>query len=722
MLLNNRYEIGRLLGRGGMAEVHLAHDKRLNRTVAVKVLRSDLARDEHFQERFRREALAAASLNHPAIVAVHDTGEDHRTEATGEEVTIPYIVMEYVEGETLRGSISEEHPMGEQQAASLMAGVLGALEYSHRAGIVHRDIKPGNIMITKTGEVKVMDFGIARAIAEATSAMTQTQAVMGTAQYLSPEQARGQHVDARSDVYSAAVVLYELLTGRPPFTGDSPVSIAYQHVRETPTPPSTFNPNVSRAMDAVVLKGLSKDREQRYQSAAEFSRDITAAAHGREPSALAAGAAAAAGGAATGSTTVLSAQDYPTEQMEEQNTQLIPTHTVPVRTAPGVAAQPTTGSQTAVEEQEETRDNGKVLTWILALLALIAVLAVAAWFYFGQNRGPEQVTVPSVVGSTEAEARTALMDAGLTPTFTTEPNAEVEAGTVASTDPAGGTRVDANSTVSVVVSGGPNEVSVPDITNMTEDEARNALKAAGLTLAIQGTEDIEGVEADLIGRSEPQAGGSLPQGGEVKAWVSSGKIAVPKLVGLSEDAAKEKLDTFTQPNGSRYLEYEVSYKVDETQPVGSVLEQTPAEGEKVAPGTKVDLIVNQAPGPVKVPNVTGQPRADAEKVLGDAGFGVTTTEEFSDTVDKGRVIRTNPAANAEVDEGATITLVLSKGPEPTTPTTDPTSSTPSDNPSNQPSTSPDTENNNGNGGGNNRGNQGNGKGKPGVPGNGNRGN
>lgn len=680
MLLGNRYEIGRLLGRGGMAEVYLAVDKRLNRTVAVKVLRSDLAQDEHFQERFRREAQAAASLNHPSIVGVHDTGEDHRTENTGEEVTIPYIVMEYVEGETLRGSISEEHPIGEQRAASIMSGVLGALEYSHRAGIVHRDIKPGNVMITSHGEVKVMDFGIARAIAEATSAMTQTQAVMGTAQYLSPEQARGQQVDARSDVYSAAVVLYELLTGRPPFTGDSPVSIAYQHVRESAPTPSTFNPNVTRAMDAVVLKGLAKDRDQRYQSAAEFSRDIQAAAHGRQPSALAAGAAGAAGVAAgaagsEAATAMMSPQDYPTEQMQEQNTQLIPTHTAPL--APAAAAAPVATAQGQdVQKDDDERDRGKILVWVLALLAVAAVIAAAAWFFIGQNSGPEQVSVPNVVGQSEAQARTQLTDAGLKPSFKQEANPDVQAGEVVSTDPAAGASVNEGAAVSVVVSSGPGSVDVPDLKGMTEDEAKDALDDLGLTLVVEGTEDIDGFSADTIGRTEPEAGSTLAEGDEVKAWLASGKVTVPKLVGLNEQAAIDQIESIDDADGNDAFEYEVSYKVDEAQPVGSVLEQSPAEGEKVEPGTKIDIIVNKEPGPVAVPNVTGQPRADAEKALADAGFGITVKEEFSDTVDKGRVIKTDPAANAQVEKGTTITIIVSKGPDTTTTTPTPSTTTP----------------------------------------------
>ncbi|HYY11758.1 MAG TPA: Stk1 family PASTA domain-containing Ser/Thr kinase, partial [Kineosporiaceae bacterium] len=298
-VLGNRYEVGDLLGRGGMAEVHIGRDTRLGRVVAIKLLRTDLARDATFQARFKREAQSAAALNHPAIVAVYDTGEEQVVEAGGAVVSLPYIVMEYVEGHTLRELMHDGQPLEVGAALDVTARVLSALEYSHRAGIVHRDIKPANVMMTTNGDVKVMDFGIARAMSDASSTMTQTQAVIGTAQYLSPEQARGETVDARSDLYSGGCLLYELLTGRPPFVADSPVAVAYQHVREEPQPPSVFTPAVPPAVDRIVLHALAKDRETRYQTAAEFRADIEAALAGRPVSVYAAGAGAAAGAATT---------------------------------------------------------------------------------------------------------------------------------------------------------------------------------------------------------------------------------------------------------------------------------------------------------------------------------------------------------------------------------------------------------------------------------------
>src|SRR5690242_16924956 len=271
-LVGGRYEEGEPLGRGGMAEVRRGIDNRLGRAVAIKRLRVDLASDSTFQARFRREAQSAASLNHPTIVSVYDTGEE--PDPNGSGITIPYIVMELVTGKTLRDLIREGRKIMPERALEITSGVLEALDYSHRAGIVHRDIKPGNVMLTPQGQVKVMDFGIARAVADTTSDMTQTAAVIGTAQYLSPEQARGETVDARSDLYSTGCLLYELLVGRPPFVGESPVSVAYQHVREQPLPPSSFDPDIPPEVDAVVLKSLAKSREERYQSAGEMRQDI----------------------------------------------------------------------------------------------------------------------------------------------------------------------------------------------------------------------------------------------------------------------------------------------------------------------------------------------------------------------------------------------------------------------------------------------------------------
>ncbi|HEX7349417.1 Stk1 family PASTA domain-containing Ser/Thr kinase [Brachybacterium sp.] len=682
VVLGGRYRLGRILGTGGMAEVFLAEDTRLHRTVAVKVLRSDLARDSSFQERFRREAHSAASLNHPSIVAVYDTGEEQQTTITGADVTIPYIVMEYVQGSTLREYIDPEHPMSAPQAGEIMAALLSALEYSHRAGIVHRDIKPGNIMINEAGAVKVMDFGIARAIADATSAMTATQAVMGTAQYLSPEQARGQLVDARSDIYSAACVMFEMLTGRPPFTGDTPVSIAYQHVREEPHPPSAYNQAVTPALDAVILTGLTKDREQRYPSAVAFSRDIAAVVAGRAP-ALVAGAVPS--GDDPEATTVLGAVGDTTEALPAQGSAAVGAAGLGAAGASGsqdwsaVSAQtPTTGPLAlhTVDEVELEEDRRK--PWWLIILVILAVLGLVAgalavlqpW-----DREPERVPVPAVVGETEDDARTILQDVGLEPDFVQAESEEVEAGHVISSAPGEGEEVAVGTAVEVTVSSGPEAVDVPDVVGEPRDEAESLIEEAGLVPVYVDSEDKKQTERGTVTRTSPGGGESVRKGDQVEIWDASGEYPVPDLVGTSLESATETLVDIG-------FEVESTERSDGEESPGTVLEQTPPGGRSESIGTTIRLVVAAPEGPVAVPNVTGQPLADAQQALADAGFGHEHTEEASDTVEEGRVIRTDPAANEQVDRGTTITIVVSSGPEPT-PTQEP-SETPTEEPSESP--------------------------------------
>ncbi|WP_114856447.1 Stk1 family PASTA domain-containing Ser/Thr kinase [Brachybacterium sp. YJGR34] len=718
VVLGGRYRLGRILGTGGMADVFLAEDTRLHRTVAVKVLRSDLARDANFQERFRREAHSAASLNHPSIVAVYDTGEEEQTTITGAQVTIPYIVMEYVEGRTLRELIDPEHPMDAHQAGEIMAALLSALEYSHRSGIVHRDIKPGNIMINDAGAVKVMDFGIARAIADATSAMTATQAVMGTAQYLSPEQARGQLVDARSDIYSAACVMYEMLTGRPPFTGDTPVSIAYQHVREEPQPPSAFNPAITPALDAVILTGLAKDREERYPSAVVFSRDIAAVVAGRAP-ALVPGAVAA--GEDPESTTVLSPVEDATEAM--------PAVAAAAGAGVGAAAaqdwsrgsgpSPTTGplglhTPDEVEEEEERRKR-PVWLIVLVILAVIALVAAAfAVFDPFRDDGPETVAMPDVVGSTEDEARSILTDAGLEPVFEQTTSTEVAEDLVIETDPPAEEEVAVGEEVTVHVSTGPEGVDVPDIVGMTRDEAEQALEGAGLVPEYAGEEDQKKTERNVVTRSTPAAGSGVREGDTVEFTVASGSFQVPNVEGLDLEAATKTLEDIG-------FTVESSTREDGSVDPDTVLDQTPVGDTSEEIGATITLIVAAPEGPVSVPNVTGLTLADARDRLVADDFGVETTSEHSDSVEEGRVIRTDPGPNESVDRGTTVTIVVSDGPEPApepdpdpTPTQEPTEDpTPTEEPTQDPpgdssetpseSTGEDDEAATGTGNGNGRG-------------------
>src|SRR5215203_6605831 len=393
-----------------MAEVHIGRDTRLGRTVAVKMLRPDLARDPSFQARFRREAHSAASLNHPAIVAVYDTGED---EFAGNPV--PYIVMEYVEGSTLRELLASGNRLVPERAMEITDGVLAALAYSHQQGIVHRDIKPANVMLTRSGDVKVMDFGIARAVADSGATMTQTSAVIGTAQYLSPEQARGEQVDARSDIYSTGCLLYELLTGRPPFVGDSPVSVAYQHVREEARPPSQLNPDVSGTIDHIVAKSLAKRVEDRYQSAADMRKDIERAIAGHQVDAPTAATAVVPGGTAV---------------------------------APAAPLTPSPPGAHAVADDDEEGDNRK--WWIIGAIAVLLLAALAYGIYKWTQPPPEtpQVAVTDVTGLDVDRATRALENDKFTVGETTQQaSAKVDEGLVIATDPPAGEKVDEGSTI-----------------------------------------------------------------------------------------------------------------------------------------------------------------------------------------------------------------------------------------------------------------------------------
>ncbi|MDP3971576.1 MAG: Stk1 family PASTA domain-containing Ser/Thr kinase, partial [Candidatus Nanopelagicales bacterium] len=394
--LGDRYELGGALGRGGMAEVLEGRDLRLGRRVAIKILRPDLAKDPAFQARFRREAQSAASLNHPNIVAVYDTGEDVLDNGNG-SIVVPYIVMEYVDGQTLRQLLASGRRLLPERALEIISGVLAALDYSHRHGIVHRDIKPANVMLTRTGEVKVMDFGIARALADSAATMTAASAVMGTAQYLSPEQARGEVVDARSDLYSTGCLLYELLTSRPPFVGDSPVSVAYQHVSENPLPPSQVDPAVPPALDGLVLHSLAKSPDDRYQTAAEFRADVDRAIAGM-PVTAAVPVTAAAGAGGT-----------PTAMMGG-----LGMSTDPIR-----AAEPSPSKRSP-------------WVWVGIVVAIIAVAAGALLLgkFLFDGSAAEKVTVPNVLGKTVADATRSLQAQGLglgqqTPITSDQPKGQV---------------------------------------------------------------------------------------------------------------------------------------------------------------------------------------------------------------------------------------------------------------------------------------------------------
>jgi serine/threonine-protein kinase len=505
-VLGERYEIGGVLGRGGMAEVHRGRDLRLGREVAVKVLRHDLARDPSSQVRFRREAQAAASLNHPAIVAVYDTGEDRTT--TG---ATPYIVMEYVEGETLRDVLRREGRLSPERAMSLTADICAALDFSHRNGIVHRDVKPGNVMITPQGTVKVMDFGIARAVSDSAATMTSTAAVIGTAQYLSPEQARGEGVDARSDVYSAGCLLYELVTGTPPFTGDSPVAVAYQHVREDPRTPSSINPEIPPELDAILMKAMSKNPANRYQSAADMRADLLRAVAGQQVEA----------------TPVMS---------DAEKTTLI--------TNGGHLGYD--GEWSDDEDGRRRRRRGIIAAVVAGVLVLAGLVVLLVVLTSGGAQTPPPVTqvqVPTqLVGLSEADARAAITNAGLTVgQVSTGVSSPADKGKVISANPAPGAKVDPKATVNLVVGAGPNTIAVPQVVGLTESGAKANLKAQGFTGSIN-TNQVDSLEPQgRVVSIAPTEGAQAAPDTSITLGISTGTVTLPDVAGKNEASARAAL-------------------------------------------------------------------------------------------------------------------------------------------------------------------------------------
>jgi beta-lactam-binding protein with PASTA domain/predicted Ser/Thr protein kinase len=546
--LGGRYDIGDLLGRGGMAEVHIGRDARLGRAVAVKMLRPDLARDPSFQARFRREAHSAASLNHPAVVAVYDTGED---EYAGNPV--PYIVMEYVEGSTLRDLLASGRRLVPERALEIVDGVLAALAYSHQHGIVHRDIKPANVMLTRSGDVKVMDFGIARAVADQSATMTATSAVIGTAQYLSPEQARGEQVDARSDLYSTGCLLYELLTGRPPFVGDSPVSVAYQHVGEEPVPPSSLDPDVSAAVDAIVMRALTKDREDRYQNADEMRADIGRALAGHSVAA--------------------------------------PTAVIAAATQRVLPAPVATSTFPVLPEHDRAPDNkgGRALAYLLlgaAVLAVFVIAAVVGKSIF-DSKGPASVTVPSVKGLTQAAAEKALKAQNLLAKVEQGNDDTQPKGKVFDQSPEANTQLSAGKTVTIKVSQGVAEVAVPNIVNTSVDTATVQLRELGLEIG-QQTSVASDQTRNLITKSTPKAGKLVPAGTTIDVEVASGQNKVPDVRGKTNTEAASILEN------AGFTPKEAPRESADAAP-GTVVDQSPAGKSLARLDSTVTIFIAQAP-------------------------------------------------------------------------------------------------------------------------------
>ncbi|GAA3935910.1 Stk1 family PASTA domain-containing Ser/Thr kinase [Actinoplanes auranticolor] len=584
-LLGGRYQVGELLGYGGMAEVHKGRDLRLGRDVAIKMLRTDLARDATFQERFRREAQNSAALNHPAIVAVYDTGEE--VSSAGEKQ--PFIVMEFVNGRTLKEVLAAEQRIQPRKALEIIADICAALEFSHRHGIIHRDIKPGNVMITQGGQVKVMDFGIARALASGATTMTQTSAVIGTAQYLSPEQARGESVDARSDVYAAGCVLFELLVGHPPFVGDSPVSVAYQHVREDPKAPSDINREVPPDVDAIVLKALAKNPLNRYQSAQEMRADALRAVAGRPVMA----------------TPVMSEAETMAMSGPPMRQQTQMTRTIPAGVGPRGPQPP----------------ERKTSSWVMAVLAALGVLAVVALgiglvlSQGNDDKEPDPVAsaaVPKVEGLSESEAKAKLTEAGfLKVTVGDSIQTDDCKNRVEKQNPPPSQTLTVDTPVTLQMCASPELVRVPsDLKGSSRDAADSALRRLKLDPVFEQANSDQD-EGTVI--SVEKAGENVKPGTNITVKISRGNLVeVPSVVGKTEDVAKALL----QQQGFTNIDVEQS---NQQGTPGTVVEQTPNAKQKKAKDTQITLIVIAEQEPTPDDSGSADPPGDEDPPGGDGG-------------------------------------------------------------------------------------------------------
>ncbi|MFD1148767.1 Stk1 family PASTA domain-containing Ser/Thr kinase [Saccharothrix hoggarensis] len=651
-LLSNRYELGETLGYGGMSEVHKGRDVRLGRDVAIKVLRADLARDTQFQERFRREAQNSAALNHPAIVAVYDTGETQT-----EYGPLPYIVMEFVDGRTLRDIVKTQGPLSGKRAMEVMADVSAALDFSHRHGIVHRDVKPANVMITRSGAVKVMDFGIARAVHDGQAAVTQTAAVIGTAQYLSPEQARGEAVDGRSDVYASGCVLFELLTGEPPFTGDSPVAVAYQHVREDPKPPSTLNPKVTPALDAIVLKAMAKGPANRYQSAAEMRADLVRVLSGQRPSAPAVMTP-------EDRTAVLNQSSSPRTEVSTGG-----------RHRPSALREEAAEYDPLAEEEEERRARRKKTIMVtLVVLLCIAVLALATWITTtllnseDNAAAPDKVKVPQLVGMTQVAAQDAIRDAELVAgevrTVHCQPGntpacGPDDIGKVVETDPPANREVGKRTPVVLVVGDKPEELAVPDLTGLTPQDAQKKLEAESWVFQ-QAQDTIETDDPKLVGKvaeQVPNPGTTAAKGSTitVKLGKAPDTVQLPDVTGQTVANAKATLEG----NG-----FKVQTKdVDSAEDQGEVVGQNPAPG-RVAKDTLVTLSVSKN-NQFLMPDLRGLTENQARTKLSQAGWTgndltVSGKETVNDLTQDKKILTQEIAPNTPVGKNARINVVLAE--------------------------------------------------------------
>ena len=634
VVFNGRYELYRKLGRGGMAEVYLARDQMLDRSVAVKVLFPALATDPGFVERFRREAQAAASLSHPNIVNVFDWGEANGTY---------FIVMEYVEGESLADMIQGHGRLHPDRAAEIGGDIASALDFAHRSGgVIHRDVKPGNVLITQEGAVKVADFGIARAISDSSAdrGLTKTGSVMGTATYFSPEQARGGSVDPRSDVYSVGCVLYEMITGHPPFGGESAVVIAYKHVQEMPAAPRMVDPALPETLEAIILKCLAKNPANRYPSADDLRADLRRYLDGAR----------------------IMAEPVMVPPVDAGTTGLMaPTgYMQPASTAGGTTAwdQPyddTYRDDGYGDEEEEPKRSRWVLVALVLLLLVLGGL-LAWWALSNTGGGAEQVDVPNVMLRTEEEATTILREAGFE-VATERVDHDSPVGTVIDQNPRPTDETDQTadegSTVTLTVSEGPAPVAVPEVEGLTVEEAVQQIEDVGLVPDVQEVEDDEVDEGRVVSTS-PGAGIELEPGETVTLNVSSGpgSIAVPNVEGQPENDARSELE-------EAGFQVSRSEQAHESIPAGSVIGTQPGAGTMLDRGETVTMIVSTGPGQVTVPNVVNRTEDTATDLLESQGFEVQVeTENTNNPNENDRVLAQSPSPNSPANPGSTVLIVV----------------------------------------------------------------